>query len=84
MRVIFRLYAQLNDPLPRSRRQRAVEVDVPPFARLDEALRGLKVRPESVGLVLVNGEPSSLERVLEQGDRVAAYPPFAQLAMLPC
>ncbi len=78
-RVVFRLYAQLNDGQPAERRQTPFTLDLPDGARLGEALRGLEVSPETVGFVLVNGERAAFDRPLAEGDRVAAYPPLSQL-----
>ncbi len=81
--VVFRVYAQLNDRLPPERRQTPIAVEVPGGTRLEDALRGIEVDAAGVGLVLVNGEPAALDRVLGEGDRVAAYPPFTTLGDLP-
>lgn len=79
-RVVFRLYAQLNDRLPPDRRQLPMGIDVPAGETVGEALRGLEIDLAAVSTVLVNGAPATLGRLLAEGDRVAAYPPLAQLA----
>lgn len=75
-RVVFRLYAELNDHLPAGRRQRPFSEEVPPGQPLGEALAALGVLPGRVDLALVNGAPSPLARPLADGDRVAAFPVF--------
>jgi sulfur carrier protein ThiS len=78
-RVVFRLYAALNDRLPPDRRQRSFEAEVPAGQGLGDALRDLGVDAARIDLALVNGDPSPLSHPLADGDRVAAYPVFESL-----
>lgn len=75
-RVIFRLYAELNDNLVEERRMRPFEATVPDTASVGDALRALGVSRDAVDVVLVNGAPAGLDHSLADGDRVAAYPVF--------
>lgn len=76
MRATIRCYAELNDFLPRERRQVAFEHAWDGRVSVKDLLEGLGVPHGEVDLLLVNGESSGFERLVEDGDRVAAYPVF--------
>jgi uncharacterized protein with PIN domain/sulfur carrier protein ThiS len=78
-RATFRFYDGLNDFLGRARR--GVEFTVPcaQNATVKHMIEALGVPHTEVALVLVNGESGALERLLEDGDRVAVYPRFSRL-----
>lgn len=76
MRATIRCYAELNDFLPRERRQVAFEHAWDGCVSVKDLLEGLGVPHGEVDLLLVNGESSGFERLVEDGDRVAAYPVF--------
>ncbi len=75
-RATVRLYAELNDPLPRGARQKWLERDFPPGACLGDLLCDLGVPLGEVDLVLVDGRPASLADPVPDGARVSAYPVF--------
>jgi uncharacterized protein with PIN domain/molybdopterin converting factor small subunit len=74
----FRFYAGLNDFLPRERRGKEIETACARMATTKHMIEALGVPHTEVELVLVNGESAGLEQLLEEGDRVAVYPPFTQ------
>ena len=76
MRATIRCYAELNDFLPRERRQVAFDHAWDGRASVKDLLEGLGVPHGEVDLLLVNGESSDFDRLVEDGDRVAAYPVF--------
>lgn len=76
MRATIRCYAELNDFLPRERRQVAFDHACNGRASVKDLLEGLGVPHGEVDLLLVNGESSDFDRLVEDGDRVAAYPVF--------
>lgn len=76
MVVTVRCYAELNDFLARARRQRAFQAVCPPRTSVKDLLEGLGVPHTEVDLLLVNGEAVGFERLLSEGDRIAAYPVF--------
>jgi uncharacterized protein len=76
VRATIRCYAELNDFLPRKRRQVAFEHRWGGRVSVKDLLEGLGVPHGEVDLLLVNGESSGFERLVEDGDRVAAYPVF--------
>ena len=79
----FRFYAELNDFVPRRYRDRYRCRDLTASCARDASVKhsieALGVPHTEVALVLVNGESSSFERPLAEGDRVAAYPAFGLL-----
>lgn len=51
-----------------------VAVDVPDGISLDELLAELEINTSEIHLAAVNGDDSSLDRVLADGDRVELFP----------
>lgn len=75
MEIQVRAYAELVDLVDRA------ESEVP-FGRprsVKDLLSSIGLPRCELGLVLVDGEPVALDRLLTGGERVAAYPPFHQL-----
>jgi uncharacterized protein with PIN domain len=79
----FRFYGELNDFLPRERRGHAFGTPCARAATTKHMIEALGVPHTEVELILVNGESSGLERLLEDGDRVAVYPRFTALDVAP-
>lgn len=79
-RAWCRFYGPLNDLLSPERRQRDIPWtwDTPEPVR--EMIEGLGVPHVEVGLILVNGDAVSWEHRLQDGDRVAVYPPLYALS----
>lgn len=73
----FRFYGELNDFLARARRGHAFSTPCAREATTKHMIEALGVPHTEVELILVNGESSGLERLLEEGDRIAVYPRFA-------
>jgi uncharacterized protein with PIN domain/sulfur carrier protein ThiS len=73
----FRFYDGLNDFLARARRGAGFTVPCAQNATVKHMVEALGVPHTEVALVLVNGVSSALERLLEEGDRVAVYPRFS-------
>lgn len=72
----FRFYEELNDFLPPNRREREFTCRYARSATIKHMIEALGVPHTEVELVLVNGESSGFDRLLAEGDRVAAYPGF--------
>ncbi|HEY3381436.1 MAG TPA: Mut7-C RNAse domain-containing protein [Vicinamibacterales bacterium] len=79
MHATLRFYAELNDFLPRERRQIAFEHSWDGQVAVKDLVEGLGVPHTEVDLLLVNGESCGFERLLHDGDRVAVYPVFEAL-----
>ena len=72
----LRFYAGLNDHLPPLFRQRDMTYRFESGAIVRDGIDALGVPAVDVALIVVNGVTADLERVLEDGDRVALYPDF--------
>jgi len=79
----FRFYDALNDFLARERRGAEFLAPCARDATTKHMIEALGVPHTEVELILVNGESSGLERILEEGDRVAVYPRFSRLDVAP-
>lgn len=72
----FRFYEELNDFIARDRRGRTFAAACARAATTKHMIEALGVPHTEVELILVNGESSGFDRLLEEGDRVAVYPKF--------
>jgi uncharacterized protein len=70
----FRFYEELNDFLPRERRGRPFASPCARAATTKHMIEALGVPHTEVALVLVNGVAGSFDRLIGEGDRIAAYP----------
>ena len=75
----FRFYAELADFLPAHRRGRVFRHDVSPTQSVKHVIEALGVPHTEIGLLLVNGNPATLDERLETSDRVAIYPALSHL-----
>ncbi|AOK28446.1 MULTISPECIES: Mut7-C RNAse domain-containing protein [Burkholderia] len=71
--VTFRFHAELNDFLARPLRNREFERTHARGTSVKHAIEALGVPHTEVELILVNGESSTFERTLDDGDRVAVH-----------
>jgi uncharacterized protein with PIN domain len=74
----FRFHQELNDFLPRDRRERSFAAECARQATTRHMIEALGVPHTEVAAVLVNGELSGFDRILAEGDHVVAYARFAQ------
>lgn len=72
----FRFYAELNDFLPATRRQREFRASFAADASLKHVIEALGVPHTEVDLILRNGHPACFEERLAPDDRIAIYPVF--------
>lgn len=79
----FRFYEELNDFLPPERRKRAFDCRCAEAAIVKHMIEALGVPHTEVELVLVNGESSGFDRLLQEDDRGAVYPRFEALDVTP-
>ncbi len=75
----FRFYAELNDFLPRERRQRPFRHRFRGSPAVKDVIEALGVPHTEVDLILINGSSSNFETPLDDGDYVAVYPVFESL-----
>jgi sulfur carrier protein ThiS len=77
--VSFRFYGRLNDFLPPFRRGLRFRQVLGTHWSVSDALAVVGVPHSHVDVVVVNGTPVELSYVLDDGDRVALYPPFRSI-----
>jgi hypothetical protein len=70
----FRFFGELNEFLPRARRDRQFAAPCARAATTKHMIEALGVPHTEVGRLLVNGEASDFDRRLAQGDTVLVYP----------
>jgi sulfur-carrier protein len=76
VKIEFRLYASLSRYMPEEwRNSPAVEIREGTTVR--ELLESIKVPPDAVKVVFVNGLHAKSDEVLREGDRVGVFPPVA-------
>ncbi|MBN3800847.1 twitching motility protein PilT, partial [Burkholderia sp. Ac-20392] len=74
----FRFHDELNAFLPRTQRDRAFGHACARDATLKHAIEALGVPHTEIGRLCVNDAPAALDRPLDDGDRVEAFPERAQ------
>jgi len=79
----FRFYAELNDFLPRFRRQQAFDVEIDPPVSVKHVVESLGVAHTEVDLILANGRSVDFSYRVEDGDQVSVYPVFEALDISP-
>ena len=75
----FRFYAELNDFLPRVRRQRTFTHDFDGRVSVKDMIESLGVPHTEVDLILVNGRSADFSYLVAGGDRISIYPAFRSL-----
>jgi uncharacterized protein with PIN domain/sulfur carrier protein ThiS len=70
----FRFHEELNDFLPRERREQEFEHRCARAATVKNAIESLGVPHTEVELIRVNGEPVPFSRLVSEGDRISVYP----------
>ena len=70
----FRFHGELAEFLPRSRRNTAFDYACARAATLKNAIEALGVPHTEAALLLVNGAPATLPRIVREGDSIEVYP----------
>lgn len=70
----FRFFGELNDFLPRDRRDSPFAAPCARAATAKHMIEALGVPHTEVGQLRVNGLPGAFERLLQEGDDLAVYP----------
>lgn len=79
----FRFYEELNDFLAPPHRRHEFQARCARAATVKHMIEALGVPHTEVELVLVNGESSTFDRLLRDGDRVSVYPRFETFDITP-
>ncbi|MCS7286602.1 MAG: MoaD/ThiS family protein [Anaerolineae bacterium] len=78
MKVTTRVYATLKRYIPEGKSDHDMEVDLPAGTTVGELIENfLKIPPDAVKVVFVNGRHAEMNQVLNEGDRVGIFPPVA-------
>lgn len=77
--VDVRVYAELNDFLPRESRSQTLRRPFRPHQTVKDVLEATGIPHTEVDLIVVNGKPEGFTHRPAPGDRIAAYPMFEAL-----
>lgn len=80
---LIRFYAELNDFLPRKKRQVAFKHFFFGEPAVKDLIESLGVPHTEVDLVLINGESVEFSRRVRDGDRISVYPVFESIDISP-
>ena len=81
--VTFRFYAELNDFLPPTKRQRSFTYALELSASVKDIIEALGVPHTEVDLILVNGQSVDFTYSVQDGDHISVYPVFESLDISP-
>jgi uncharacterized protein with PIN domain len=79
----LRFYAELNDFLPEERRARAFALEIDRARSVKDAIESAGVPHTEVDLIVVDGRSVDFAHLLRGGERVAVYPMFESLDIVP-
>ena len=79
----FRFYEELNDFLAPQRRRQEITCRCARAATVKHMIEALGVPHTEVELILVNGESTDFDQLIQDRDRVAVYPKFESLDISP-
>lgn len=77
--ITLRFYEELNDFLPPEKRKTEFIRSLPEPTSVKDLIEGCRVPHTEVDLILINGEPTGFDRLVQHGDRVSVYPVFESL-----
>jgi len=78
VRIEARVYATLRRYLPEDKKGNPIKLELPEGTMVGEVVEKiLKIPPDAVKVVFVNGRHVSFEYILADGDRVGIFPPVA-------
>lgn len=77
MKVQVVLYATLSHLLPQGTTGSACIMDVDDKTKIKDLLQRLNVPSNSVKVIFLNGRQAQAEQEVQEGDRVAVFPPVA-------
>ena len=75
----FRFYAELNDFLPRQRKQKSFDFDFPGHSSIKQVIESLGIPHTEIDLILVNGSSVGFSYLPRNGDNISVYPVFESL-----
>jgi uncharacterized protein with PIN domain len=81
--ITLRVYQELNDFLAPSRRGMEFELQVNGAPSVKDVVESVGVPHTEIDVILANGESVGFDRLVRDGDRIAAYPQFEALDISP-
>jgi hypothetical protein len=79
----LRFYAELNDFLPETRRQREFNYDFSGTPSVKDTIEAIGVPHTEVDVILVDGKSVDFSHRLRGGERVSVYPMFERYDVSP-
>ena len=79
----FRFYEELNDFLPREKKKVSFPYHFNGNPSVKDAIEAIGIPHPEVDLIVVNGESVGFDHLIQDGDRVAVYPPFESIDISP-
>ncbi|MEM5774845.1 MAG: Mut7-C RNAse domain-containing protein [Anaerolineaceae bacterium] len=83
MQVFLRFYAELNDFLPYSLRQRLFTLETPPHNTVKHIIESLGVPHTEIDLILADGAAVDFSYRPINGERISVYPAFQRFDISP-
>ena len=77
MKVEIRLFASFTQYLPPSAEGQKAELELDKGTTIRKVLKQLGVPLDTVKLVFANGVHADMDYVIQEGDRIGAFPPVA-------
>ncbi len=77
MKIELRLYASLGRYLPEKREGNSCTVEIQPQTTIRELFERMQIPAEAPKIIFLNGIHAQGNEVLQEGDRVGAFPPVA-------
>ncbi len=77
--IEFRFYAELNDFLPKERKQRSFARRLSGDASVKDLIESQGIPHTEIALVLVDGRPVDFSHLVRGSVRISAYPQFASI-----
>jgi len=77
MKIQLILYASLASFLPPGSSGNCCEMEVREGSTVKDVMDGMQVPPEAPKIFFVNGRHAKQDQQLQEGDRVAVFPPIA-------
>ena len=77
MKIELKLYASFRQYLPKEASGNQGMIQFRDGITINEILKELKIPPEAVKIMFLNGAHAKGDEILQEGDRVGIFPPVA-------
>ncbi|TET93502.1 MAG: MoaD/ThiS family protein [Desulfobacteraceae bacterium] len=76
MKIELNLFATLARYIPNRTKGHSRTIQISEGTKVRELLEQLKIPPDSIKLVFLNGVHANGDEILKDGDRIGAFPPI--------